>query len=187
VPREYGAAAADLAVITQWTHERPAQPPPLSTFTIHLPAIFAEVAERGYLSRAAAGAVVRDIDYFTFPYFWPKLLDLKAALIHGDDGDRRCAQAVLERLPRAQRAVIRDLPWPVIEALAKFRGVLRMKRALELGPDDERRLCRDKFARLALWKRVVVVTTPIRTVDRSIAATRRLAVRAGRPIRPLDG
>ena len=61
-----------------------------------------------------------------------------------------------------------------------------MKRALELGPDDQRRFYREKFAELAVWKRLVVVTTPIRTVDRAIAATRQLVARIGRPIRYLD-
>ena len=37
----------ELAVVTQWTSERPAQPPPLPTFTIDLPAIFADVSRAG--------------------------------------------------------------------------------------------------------------------------------------------
>ena len=176
----------ELAVVTQWTSERPAQPPPLPTFTIDLPAIFADVSRRGYLSRAATRAAVRDIDYFTYPRFWPKFLDIKGALVHGDETERRCAQAVLGRLPTVQRALIRGLPWPVLDVLAKVRAVLWMKRALELGPDDQRRFYREKFAELAVWKRLVVVTTPIRTVDRAIAATRRLVARIGRPIRYLD-
>jgi glycosyltransferase involved in cell wall biosynthesis len=170
----------DLAVVTQWTHERPAQPPPLATFTIDLPAIFTELAARGYLSRDTAQVVVNDIDFFMYPRFWPAFLDLRQALSHGSDDERRCAAAVLSRLPVGRRLAIAHLP-NVFIALVKVRAVLRLRRGVVQNDPEEQRLCRARFASLALWKRLIVVATPINTIDRAIATTRRFLAGVTRP------
>lgn len=155
----------DVGVITQWSTERPATPPPQPTFTVLLPEMVQEWADNGLVTQATAAATIADNDYFIFPSFLNLLLAVKNGVRRGTEDGRRCYSAVLSRQQRWKRVVITCTPMVVVDVLGLARRLLRVKRALLKGPDSARARYRDKFVEFPFWKRMVIVLTPIMTMD----------------------
>ena len=69
--------------------------------------------------------------------------------------------------------IITCTPRVVIVVLNLARRVLQVKRALLKGPVSARAHYRDKFVEFPFWKRMVIVLTPIMTINVIVERTRR--------------
>jgi glycosyltransferase involved in cell wall biosynthesis len=157
-----------LGAVTQWTAERPANPPPLETFTVNLPAIFEELAHRGVISEKAARTTGKDVDRFIFPEFVPRFYVIKKALTSGTQRERRCYSAVWRRLSWAERVLIACTPTFVLNAMGQAQGAVRMKRALEADGDRLEDRLYWRYVTLPRWKRLLVRLVPARLFDESV-------------------
>jgi glycosyltransferase involved in cell wall biosynthesis len=170
----------DVGAITQWSAHRPALPPSVPTFTIYLPAIFQEWADRGQISKTVAAKAIAEIDFFIFPRFSTMLIAANTALKRGTDEERECYEAVARRQSRTKRFIIEKTPWFMVETLRMTLAVTRMKRALTQGPPSARRRYAEFYAGFALWQRLIVVALPVRAIDSVLSRIRRMRGRLRR-------